>query len=263
MTVRFSPIELTLRDAAKKISSTTQSFRDRIGFVRDAIGVYTWERVNTVEVTSIQGPTSQESPKLARIFSVPKARNGKFCGRKEVLAQLDHDLLPGQSSPQKSCTLHGAPGMGKTQIALEFAYRCCEIFPELHIFWVPAEDETALSQAFGKIARLVGAGKDVVDQARLVENATAWLCESESSVSFHGKFRIRHRYSLPVTLGDRHVMVDDLRQRQQPRHLQEIPAMLQSWLNSCHQPVPKDNTRHDKRDTTEALDTSRRFRFPP
>ncbi|EAA29025.1 hypothetical protein GE21DRAFT_6889 [Neurospora crassa] len=153
---------------------------NRIGFVRDVIGVDIWERVGTKEVTSIQGPASQERLKLSRIFSVPKARNGKFCGRKEVLAQLDRDLLPAQSSPQKSCTLHGAPGMGKTQIALEFAYRCCETFPELHIFWVPAEDEAALSQAFGKIARLVRAGKDVSDQARLVENATAWLCKNTS-----------------------------------------------------------------------------------
>lgn len=266
MTVRFSPIELTLKDAAKKIFSTTQSFKDRRDYVRDAIGVDTWKRVGAIEVTSIQGPPSQESPKSARIFSVPKPSNGKFCGRKEVLEQLDRDLLPAQSSPQKTCTLHGAPGMGKTQIALEFAYRCCGTFPELHIFWVPAEDETVLSQAFGRIARLVGgqqAGQDVTDQARLVETATAWLCESESSrcVILWKDSEKRHTHSL--VLGHRYVMVDDLRQCQQPRHLQEIPTMLQSWLDSRYQSVSEDNTRHDKRDTSEALDTPRRFRSSP
>ena len=179
LTFRFSPIELKLKDAAKKINSTTRSFMDRRDYVRDFMIDDTWKRFNTAEVVSGQ----KEGLKLSRIFSVPKARNGKFCGRKELLEQLERDLLPAQSSPQKSCTLHGAPGMGKTQIALEFAYRCCETFPELHIFWVPAEDEAVLAQALSKIARLVGgnqAGKDVPDQASLVEAAITWLCESES-----------------------------------------------------------------------------------
>ncbi|KAA8631812.1 hypothetical protein SMACR_09152 [Sordaria macrospora] len=183
MTARFSPIELTLRDGAKKICSATQSFQDQRDLIRDKIAVDTWKRVDTIEKRSIQGPTSQESPKLKRIFSVSKPQNGKFCGRKEVFDQLARHLLPAQDSLQKSCTLHGAPGMGKTQIAVEFAYRCCGTFPELHIFWVPAEDETVLSQAFCKIARLVGGQqteKEVTDSARLVETATTWLRENTS-----------------------------------------------------------------------------------
>lgn len=184
MTARFSPIELTLRDGAKKICSATQSFQDQRDLIRDKIAVDTWKRVDSIEKRSIQGPTSQESLKLKRIFSVSKPQNGKFCGRKEVFDQLARHLLPAQDSLQKSCTLHGAPGMGKTQIAVEFAYRCCGTFPELHIFWVPAEDETVLSQAFCKIARLVGGQqteKEVTDSARLVETATTWLRESEFS----------------------------------------------------------------------------------
>ncbi|KAK3947439.1 hypothetical protein QBC32DRAFT_354310 [Pseudoneurospora amorphoporcata] len=184
MIVRFSPIELTLKDGARKICSATQSFNDRRNLIRDKISADTLKKVGTiVELTSVQGSPSQESPRLKGIFSVPRAQNTKFCGRKEVLEQLGRDLLPAQDTSQKSCTLHGAPGMGKTQIALEFAYRCSYKFPELNIFWIPAEDETVLSQAFGNIARLVGsqqAETDVPDQARLLETATAWLRENTS-----------------------------------------------------------------------------------
>lgn len=201
MMVRFTPVELALKDDAKRIRSTTETFREQIRFVRDTIGHDTWTRVSTMEVTPTQGSPVLESRPFTRIFSVSKPRNGKFCGREEVFEQLNHDLVLGQSSPQTSSTIHGAPGMGKTQVALEFAYRCCKSFPELHIFWIPAENETVLAQAFGKIARLVKGyqvDEDILDQARLVETATSWLCESELALFCYAieMFEEQHAHSL-------------------------------------------------------------------
>ncbi|KAK3402543.1 hypothetical protein B0T20DRAFT_474349 [Sordaria brevicollis] len=183
MMVRFTPTELALKEDAKRIRDTTKTFNDEVRLVGHTIGHDTWRKVSTMDVRLAQSSPVHEMRPPRRIFSVSKPRNGKFCGREQVLEQLKYDLVLGQGSPQTSCTLHGAPGMGKTQVALEFAYICCTSFPELHVFWIPAENETVLAQAFGKIARLVigyQAGEDVLDQARLVETATAWLCENTS-----------------------------------------------------------------------------------
>ena len=82
---------------------------------------------------------------------LPVARNRRFFGRKDMLQKIDDCLQPNEtSSGLKSLAIHGLGGVGKTQIALEYAY---SKKGELDaILWLPAENFLALQQGFTKIA---------------------------------------------------------------------------------------------------------------
>ncbi|KAL8896345.1 MAG: hypothetical protein Q9207_007750 [Kuettlingeria erythrocarpa] len=82
---------------------------------------------------------------------LPVARNRRFFGREKILAEIDDQLQPGKKSGSiRSLAIHGLGGVGKTQIALEYAYsKQAELDA---VLWVPAENTLALQQGFTKIA---------------------------------------------------------------------------------------------------------------
>lgn len=75
-----------------------------------------------------------------------RTRNRDFCGRSEVLQQLDQKLLPGQGAPagQRHVAIFGKPGEGKTAIANEFVFTRRNEFDA--VFWIRAESEAKLKQ---------------------------------------------------------------------------------------------------------------------
>lgn len=84
------------------------------------------------------------------------ARYPMFRGREDVLKLLrDHLHGPraeagSRRRPRRSCVLHAVGGMGKTQIALQFAYQFMDEYS--HIFWIRAETETVLTESFVNIS---------------------------------------------------------------------------------------------------------------
>ena len=56
------------------------------------------------------------------IWNVPHPRNPNFTGREDLLTAL-HDALHQEGASILTQTLHGLGGVGKTQTALEYAYR--------------------------------------------------------------------------------------------------------------------------------------------
>ncbi|KAL2810437.1 putative kinesin light chain [Aspergillus granulosus] len=85
---------------------------------------------------------------------IPFARNPYFVGRQDEIQQLE-DLISMPNGPKK-LAITGLGGVGKTQIALELAYRIRDRQPECLIFWVPCTSYEAVEQACMTIARLVG-----------------------------------------------------------------------------------------------------------
>ena len=65
-------------------------------------------------------------------------RNSMFAGRDEPLEELTTTLKPETSEPaskarnRKSCVLHGVGGIGKSEVALAYAYRFGQCYS--HIF---------------------------------------------------------------------------------------------------------------------------------
>ncbi|KAK4174679.1 putative kinesin light chain [Triangularia setosa] len=108
---------------------------------------------------------------------IPFPRNEDVVDR-EIFAAL-HRLLP-PSPDYQSAALWGLGGSGKTQIALEYAYRRSRD-PACSVFWVHADNETTFTQDYKVIAKRLGLadgldGPELLTAVReRVEAGQCWL----------------------------------------------------------------------------------------
>jgi len=86
---------------------------------------------------------------------IPYPKNERFFGREKVLAQMEAELLDvSTDAPRmRSFALHGMPGVGKTQTALQFTHQHQSNFDA--IFWVSCSSPEKISQGYVDIARLL------------------------------------------------------------------------------------------------------------
>lgn len=85
------------------------------------------------------------------IFNV-RPRNLFFTGRDELLRNIRRDLggLSGDEGV-RACAVHGLGGVGKTQLAIEYAHRFASDYDM--IWWIPAEDPGAIPGRLAALAR--------------------------------------------------------------------------------------------------------------
>ncbi|KAI0808469.1 hypothetical protein GGR55DRAFT_696601 [Xylaria sp. FL0064] len=120
-----------------------------------------------------------------RHFMVPFGRNHHFVGREPILKQLFEKVPPSASKDDCQRTaIEGLGGIGKTQIALEAAYRIRDRYLDCSIFWVPAVDLTSFENAYrevGQLLHLPGINDEQADMKMLVKKglsdtkAGSWL----------------------------------------------------------------------------------------
>lgn len=101
----------------------------------------------------VASPSSPEKV-LKPTFKVDFLQNPFFGGRDGELEKI-HSLLADAKRRKFPglCTIHGMGGLGKTQVALEYAYRYRHDYK--HILWLPAEHGPSLAQRFGTIAKML------------------------------------------------------------------------------------------------------------
>jgi tetratricopeptide (TPR) repeat protein/transcriptional regulator with XRE-family HTH domain len=112
---------------------------------------------------------------LAPHWSVPLPRNPFFTGREEILEAL-HTQLSGNQTVAftQSSALHGLGGVGKTQIALEYAYRHALEYNA--VFWLGAETEEQIVSSVLRIADILQLpGRDDKDQQHVIMAVQHWL----------------------------------------------------------------------------------------
>lgn len=87
------------------------------------------------------------------LWLVPFSRNERFVGRESELGELSRRLASDDSC--KRVAIFGLGGIGKTQIALEFAHRRRAQMPSCSVFWVPATEPAVFEQVYQKIGQLL------------------------------------------------------------------------------------------------------------
>jgi tetratricopeptide (TPR) repeat protein len=110
---------------------------------------------------------------------LPFPRNISFVGRKSYLEQLTIKIDPRRFAG--AClwiALDGLGGVGKTQIALQFAYHIQEVSPECLVLWVQASDPASFDNSYREIAQkleMPGLKDEKADVKQLVFTALEGL----------------------------------------------------------------------------------------
>lgn len=125
----------------------------------------------------------------APIFMVPITRNPYFTGREDVLRELAATLAAqgaaalGQAEAAQlprltRAAISGLGGIGKTQIAVEYAYRHRDAYRA--VFFVRADTESELVSGYATIAREIGLPEAAEqDQAAAVAAVQRWLTTND------------------------------------------------------------------------------------
>jgi tetratricopeptide (TPR) repeat protein len=107
------------------------------------------------------------------VWNVPYARNPAFIGREALLDAL---VAARTGGPPVALTqvLRGLGGVGKTQVALEYAYRSADAFPV--VWWTRAEEPATLAADYAALAEpLALPTGPTPEPAAQVAAVRAWL----------------------------------------------------------------------------------------
>ncbi|KID85820.1 sesB-related regulatory protein [Metarhizium guizhouense ARSEF 977] len=130
------------------------------------------------------GETPECTESLQSCWLVPFGRNRDFVGRQDMLESLLKVLPP--RADEDNCqrtVIEGLCGVGKTQIALQAAFRTRDRYPDCSVFWVPAVDALTFENScrdIGRQLKVKGVDDDKADVGLLVktalsEGAGRWL----------------------------------------------------------------------------------------
>ncbi|KAJ3474216.1 hypothetical protein NLG97_g9941 [Lecanicillium saksenae] len=169
---------------------------------------------------SDRGDSSREQPH----FMVPFGRNKDFVGRDIIIDKL-LELIPPTAEPDdcQRAVIEGLGGTGKTQIALEMAFRLRGDHPDCSVFWVPALNGTSFESAYrgiGRLLRISGIDEGDADIISLVKTA---LNES----IFNWLLIIDNADESQLSFSNSHFDID-----------QQVFAIFAQWLDSFHNEEP-------------------------
>ncbi len=107
------------------------------------------------DVTTRQLPkTDLTSPTRPALWGGVPPRNSNFTGRVDLLDQIRRSLSRHRQSTLIPQPLHGLGGVGKSQMAVEFAYRYQSDYQL--VWWVQADDERSIRRSLVSLARRLG-----------------------------------------------------------------------------------------------------------
>lgn len=122
-------------------------------------------------------PTTLAGVTIFPLHHLPFQRNPNFTGRGGLLERIRQNLR-GEKTTAVPLVIAGLGGVGKTQVALEYAYRYQSDYDL--IWWLSAEDTAALGADFSTLASTLSlAGPAVSEQEVLVSLVLRWLAQSE------------------------------------------------------------------------------------
>lgn len=129
-----------------------------------------------VVIEDMNIPTMQESlSSLPRIWNIPYPRNPFFTGREDLLTHLTTSLKTRQAAAlMQPQAISGLGGIGKTQIAIEYAYRHSSEYRA--ILWVRSDTRENMISSFMIIADLLNLPiKSEKNQKIVAQAVLHWL----------------------------------------------------------------------------------------
>lgn len=200
---------LLLRTARKERGWTQKEVADRIG-APQAFNISRWENGTAFpsahyverlchlfgksarELGLIQEEVDSQSmptpPRIAHdlisnfppLWTVPYRRNPFFTGREALLRHLHNTLTVARAAALTQIqAISGLGGIGKTQIAVEYAYRYRDKYR--YVLWVRAATRDSLITDFVTLAALFGLPEQAEqDQLRIVAAVKSWLVSASS-----------------------------------------------------------------------------------
>lgn len=178
-----------LRRFRKRKNLTQQRLADLIGVHRNTVsgwerGDYLPESRTTVLETAQQLGLAQDETRqlleasltaLAPYWTVPFHRNPCFTGRAAILEALHSRLTTKQDGVlTRTSALSGLGGNGKTQVALEYAYRYALEYSA--VFWLAAETTESLMASLHQLADQVQfPERHAAEQAQMIAAVQRWL----------------------------------------------------------------------------------------
>ncbi|RWA06025.1 hypothetical protein EKO27_g9081 [Xylaria grammica] len=126
-------------------------------------------------IVPTRSATQHDQVNQKRHWVVPFGRNKQFVGREPTLGKILAKIPP--SVEEDNCqrtAIEGLGGVGKTQIALEAAFRVRDMHQDCSIFWVPAVDVASFENAYRKIGHALevkGIDADDADVKLLVKES--------------------------------------------------------------------------------------------
>jgi tetratricopeptide (TPR) repeat protein len=109
------------------------------------------------------------------VFTVPFHRNPFFTGRQDILQQLHtHLALGGAAAITQSYAISGLGGIGKTQIAVEYAYQHYQDYQA--VLWMLADSRESLVSGYIATAEELNLPqKDTQEQQIIIHAVNVWL----------------------------------------------------------------------------------------
>jgi len=98
----------------------------------------------------------------AQFWNLQLARNSSFSGRHQLSEALRDQLLATESADGGRIALEGINGVGKTQIALEYAYRFAATYDI--VWWISAEQTDRVRTSLAELAERLGIAGDAEEQ---------------------------------------------------------------------------------------------------
>jgi tetratricopeptide (TPR) repeat protein/DNA-binding XRE family transcriptional regulator len=182
-----SSFDQLLKTFRKRSRLTQKQLGELVGFHRQTIANYEGGRLPqnkqlVLDLAKALHLTDKETRELldASLMAptphwvVPYPRNPYFTGREETLVQLHTMLAAKQKVALTSWALSGLGGIGKTQLALEYAYRYALDYTA--VFWVNAETQESIVSSYVPIAEsLALPERTAADQQQFQAAVQRWF----------------------------------------------------------------------------------------